>query len=237
YSLLVQEILAVYLQLDGFTAEEANRSVNQVVTLSQQPQAIPEQVSAWILTRYCNITVAATPASVNSPGSAFHVTADWDTVDQLASRASLPTIRLMAAFAGITATANYLNEQIRLNDQSDKAALLQSKLLGRWTRNLLLVPGRRLLRYGLVYKTDFARSDSSRGRDPRRMQPSAGLWATKLERQVDPQCPNAAAHEKALRGGINARWCCSHVILQYRVKIQAGHCSGIACVAETRVTT
>ncbi|THD24917.1 putative Guanine-nucleotide-exchange-factor [Fasciola hepatica] len=152
YSLLVQEILAVYLQLDGFTAEEANRSVNQVVTLSQQPQAIPEQVSAWILTRYCNITAAATPASVNSPGSAFHVATDWDSVDQLASRASLPTIRLMAAFAGITATANYLNEQIRLNDQSDKAALLQSKLLGRWTRNLLLVPGRRLLRYGLVYK-------------------------------------------------------------------------------------
>lgn len=162
YSLLLQEILVVYLQLDGFSAEQAHLFVSHVVNLSQQPHTIPEQVSAWILTRYCNSPATATPAGITSPLSPFRLAGwDWDGMDRLASQASLATIRLIAAFAGITATANYLNEQIRLNDQSDMAALLQSKLLGRWTRNLLLVPGRRLLRYGLVYKVSSCLPSSS----------------------------------------------------------------------------
>ncbi|VDP82145.1 unnamed protein product [Echinostoma caproni] len=165
YSLLIQELLAVYLQLDGFSAEQAHDWVDEVIRIAQQPQTVPEQISAWILTRYGGQTdlgpgmttrtptrTSATHTSPLQPSSPFQLTDDWTQVDQFASRASSATLRLMAAFAGITATAAYLNEQIRLNDQADMAALLQSKLLGRWTRNLLLVPGRRLLRYGLVYK-------------------------------------------------------------------------------------
>lgn len=65
------------------------------------------------------------------------------------------TIILIAGFASVVATATFLNEQIRISEQATKAALLQSRLFGKWSQNLILVPGRKLLKYGLVKKVSI----------------------------------------------------------------------------------
>ncbi|TNN11781.1 rho guanine nucleotide exchange factor 39-like isoform X1 [Schistosoma japonicum] len=68
---------------------------------------------------------------------------------------SASTVILLAGFASVVATATFLNEQIKISEQANKAALLQSRLFGKWSRNLILVPGRKLLKYGLVKKKNL----------------------------------------------------------------------------------
>ncbi|TGZ61565.1 hypothetical protein CRM22_007922 [Opisthorchis felineus] len=146
YSLMLQELLMICLQMDGLNNTKAVSCIEKLSSVVQERHIIPEQVCTHILRMYdCIQSRQPLPEdSELASGLVF--------LGHFMPSLRFATVKLMAAFASIAATATYLNEQIRINSQADMAAILQSKLLGNRTENLLLVPGRRLLRYGLVYK-------------------------------------------------------------------------------------
>ncbi|KAF5397900.1 hypothetical protein PHET_08967 [Paragonimus heterotremus] len=148
YSLMLQELLLVCLQLDGLDSMQAQHCVRSIIEVTQTDQVIPEQVCARVMSMY-ECAQSRQPYAEDSD-----LSSNLMFLGNFMHRLRFRTVQLIAVLASISATATYLNEQIRITDQADVAALLQSRLLGRWTSNLLLVPGRRLLRLGLVSKVN-----------------------------------------------------------------------------------
>ncbi|CAH8457694.1 unnamed protein product [Heterobilharzia americana] len=144
YSLLLQELVTIYLQLDGLSNTEANDCALSIMQAAHQHTMIPEYAATLILKLWDNHKQRH--YSMPSHDSNFPV------LQRYIHRMNASTIILMAGFASIVSTATFLNEQIRVSEQANKAALLQSRLLGKWSHNLILVPGRKLLKYGLVKK-------------------------------------------------------------------------------------
>ncbi|CAH8446180.1 unnamed protein product [Schistosoma turkestanicum] len=144
YSLMLQELVIICLQLDGLSNSEASKCALSINEAAHQHAMIPEYAATLILKQWDNHQ----QLNYSSPShdSSFSV------IRRYIHRMSASTIVLIAGFASVVATATFLNEKIRINEQATKAALLQSRLFGKWSHNLILVPGRKLLRYGLVKK-------------------------------------------------------------------------------------
>ncbi|KAF6775951.1 hypothetical protein AHF37_07231 [Paragonimus kellicotti] len=148
YSLMLQELLLVCLQLDGLDSKQAAHCVKSIIEVTQTDRVIPEQVCTRVMSMY-ECAQSRQPYAEDSD-----LSSNLMFLGNFMHRLRFRTVQLIAVLASISATATYLNEQVRITDQADVAALLQSRLLGRWTSNLLLVPGRRLLRFGLVSKVN-----------------------------------------------------------------------------------
>ncbi|CAH8460623.1 unnamed protein product [Schistosoma rodhaini] len=146
YSLMLQELVVICLQLDGFSNSEANKCAISINDAARQHFMIPEYAATLILKLWDNHQQVH--YSSESHDSTF------SDLKRYIYRMSASTIILIAGFASVVATATFLNEQIRISEQANKAALLQSKLFGKWSHNLILVPGRKLLKYGLVKKVN-----------------------------------------------------------------------------------
>ncbi|CAH8451242.1 unnamed protein product [Dicrocoelium dendriticum] len=146
YSLLFQELLIVYLRQDGLSDSHAYSCIEGILRVTREKTVVPEQVCKHILRMYeCAQTRQPYPEDCE-------LASDLMFLGQFLHTIRLRTARLLSAFSSISSTSTYLNELVRVNDEAAMTAFLQSRLLGCWTRNLLMVPGRRLLRYGLVDK-------------------------------------------------------------------------------------
>ncbi|CAH8472488.1 unnamed protein product [Schistosoma rodhaini] len=146
YSLMLQELVVICLQLDGFSNSEANKCAISINDAARQHFMIPEYAATLILKLWDNHQqVHYSPESHDST---------FSDLKRYIHRMCASTIILIAGFASVVATATFLNEQIRISEQANKAAILQSKLFGKWSHNLILVPGRKLLKYGLVKKVN-----------------------------------------------------------------------------------
>ncbi|VDP16921.1 unnamed protein product [Schistosoma margrebowiei] len=146
YSLILQELVIICLQLDGLSDPEANKCAISINEAARQHFMIPEYAATLILKLWDNHhQVHYSPESHDS---------SFSDLKRYIHRMCASTIILIAGFASVVATATFLNEQIRISEQATKAALLQSRLFGKWSQNLILVPGRRLLKYGLVKKVN-----------------------------------------------------------------------------------
>nr|CAH8826876.1 unnamed protein product [Trichobilharzia regenti] len=144
YSLMLQELVTIYLQLDGLTSTEANDVAVSITQAAHHDNMIPEYAATLILKLWENYKQRGFSSPSNS--------SNFPVVRSYVHRMKPCTIILLAGFASVVSTATFLNEQIRISEQATKAALLQSRLLGKWSRNLILVPGRKLLKYGIVKK-------------------------------------------------------------------------------------
>ncbi|CAH8461335.1 unnamed protein product [Schistosoma mattheei] len=146
YSLILQELVIICLQLDGLSNPEANKCAISINEAARQHFMIPEYAATLILKLSDNHhQVHYSPESHDS---------SFSDLKRYIHRMCASTIILIAGFASVVATATFLNEQIRISEQATKAALLQSRLFGKWSQNLILVPGRKLLKYGLVKKVN-----------------------------------------------------------------------------------
>ncbi|CAH8457333.1 unnamed protein product [Schistosoma bovis] len=146
YSLILQELVIICLQLDGLSNPEANKCAISINEAARQHFMIPEYAATLILKLWDNHhQVHYSPESHDS---------SFSDLKRYIHRMCASTIILIAGFASVVATATFLNEQIRISEQATKAALLQSRLFGKWSQNLILVPGRKLLKYGLVKKVN-----------------------------------------------------------------------------------
>ncbi len=70
--------------------------------------------------------------------------------DDITRSLSPGQLHLAVSLAQIVDTSAYLNDQIKLYEQGEFAAALQKRLTGSGSANILIAPGRQLLRYGLL---------------------------------------------------------------------------------------